>query len=160
MSRWRRLIRGVRSACLSTQRWYDCRGISITFTHTTGGTAPARAIAASTVAAAVPRGEFRVALDRAANRPSTVRDATVFCKNRDRLLDGDITVSFFAGVLNLATALPIACQRAPLGRWRAERGRTRPGAHNSLMLPPSTKTEISAPSQKHELAQPEAEYNG
>src|SRR4029077_14540368 len=30
-----------------------------------------------------------------------VRDATVFCKNRDRLLDGDIAVKFFAGVLNL-----------------------------------------------------------
>jgi transposase len=30
-----------------------------------------------------------------------VWDATVFCKNRDRLLDGDIAVKFFAGVLNL-----------------------------------------------------------
>ena len=30
-----------------------------------------------------------------------VWDATVFCKNRDRLLDGDIAVRFMAGVLNL-----------------------------------------------------------
>ena len=30
-----------------------------------------------------------------------VWDATVFCKNRDRLLDGDIAVKFFASVLNL-----------------------------------------------------------
>ena len=27
--------------------------------------------------------------------------ATVFCKNRDRLLDGDIAAKFFAGALNL-----------------------------------------------------------
>jgi hypothetical protein len=30
-----------------------------------------------------------------------VWDATVFCKNRDRLLDGDIAAQFFASVLNL-----------------------------------------------------------
>jgi transposase len=30
-----------------------------------------------------------------------VWDATVFCKNRDRLLDGDIAAKFFAGVLKL-----------------------------------------------------------
>jgi transposase len=30
-----------------------------------------------------------------------VWDATVFCKNRDRLLDGDIAVKFFTGILNL-----------------------------------------------------------
>jgi transposase len=30
-----------------------------------------------------------------------VWDATVFCKNRDRLLDGDIAVKFFTSVLNL-----------------------------------------------------------
>ena len=30
-----------------------------------------------------------------------VWDATVFCKNRDRLLDGDISAKFFASVLNL-----------------------------------------------------------
>ena len=30
-----------------------------------------------------------------------VGDATVFCKNRDRLLDGDIAAKFFASVLNL-----------------------------------------------------------
>src|ERR1700686_2085643 len=30
-----------------------------------------------------------------------VWDATVFCKNRDRLLDGDIACKFFASVLNL-----------------------------------------------------------
>src|SRR6201987_1713993 len=30
-----------------------------------------------------------------------VWDATVFCKNRDRLLSGDIAAKFFAGVLNL-----------------------------------------------------------
>jgi transposase len=31
----------------------------------------------------------------------TVWDATVFCKNRDRLLDGDIAAKFFASLLNL-----------------------------------------------------------
>lgn len=31
----------------------------------------------------------------------SVRDVTVFCKNRDRLLDGDIAAKFFASVLNL-----------------------------------------------------------
>jgi Transposase domain (DUF772) len=30
-----------------------------------------------------------------------VWDATVFCKNRDRLFDGDIAAKFFTGVLNL-----------------------------------------------------------
>jgi transposase len=30
-----------------------------------------------------------------------VWDATVFCKNRDRLLDGDIARKFMAGILNL-----------------------------------------------------------
>lgn len=30
-----------------------------------------------------------------------VWDATVFCKNRDRLLDGDIAAKFFVAVLNL-----------------------------------------------------------
>jgi len=30
-----------------------------------------------------------------------VWDATVFCKNRDRLLNGDVAAKFFAGVLNL-----------------------------------------------------------
>ena len=30
-----------------------------------------------------------------------VWDATVFCKNRDRLLDGDIAGKFLTGVLNL-----------------------------------------------------------
>jgi transposase len=30
-----------------------------------------------------------------------VWDATVFCKNRDRLLDGDVAAKFFAAVLNL-----------------------------------------------------------
>jgi hypothetical protein len=30
-----------------------------------------------------------------------VWDATVFCKNRDRLLDGDIVAKFFASVVNL-----------------------------------------------------------
>src|ERR1700737_3621657 len=30
-----------------------------------------------------------------------VWDATVFCKNRDRLLDGDIAAKFFVSVLNL-----------------------------------------------------------
>jgi transposase len=31
----------------------------------------------------------------------SVWDATVFCKNRDRLLDGDIAAKFFTSVLNL-----------------------------------------------------------
>src|SRR5246127_933153 len=31
----------------------------------------------------------------------SVWDATVFCKNRDRLLDGEVAAKFFASVLNL-----------------------------------------------------------
>jgi hypothetical protein len=42
---------------------------------------------------------FRWCVGLSADDP--VWDATVFCKNRDRLLDGDIAVKFFAGVLNL-----------------------------------------------------------
>jgi transposase len=37
-----------------------------------------------------------------------VWDATVFCKNRDRLLNGDIAAKFFVSVLNLAQLLPAA----------------------------------------------------
>jgi hypothetical protein len=36
-----------------------------------------------------------------------VWDATVFCKNRDRLLDGDIAAKFFASVVNLPFELVI-----------------------------------------------------
>src|ERR1700681_4420727 len=42
---------------------------------------------------------FRWFVGLAADDP--VWDATVFCKNRDRLLDGDIAAKFFASVLNL-----------------------------------------------------------
>jgi transposase len=42
---------------------------------------------------------FRWFVGLSANDP--VWDATVFCKNRDRLLDGDIATKFFASILNL-----------------------------------------------------------
>jgi transposase len=42
---------------------------------------------------------FRWFVGLSADEP--VWDATVFCKNRDRLLDGDIAAKFFAGILNL-----------------------------------------------------------
>src|SRR5260221_1561359 len=42
---------------------------------------------------------FRWFVGLAADDP--VWDATVFCKNRDRLLDGDIAAKFFTSVLNL-----------------------------------------------------------
>ena len=38
-----------------------------------------------------------------------VWDATVFCKNRDRLLDGDIAAKFFASVLNLPQVRSASC---------------------------------------------------
>jgi len=38
-----------------------------------------------------------------------VWDATVFCKNRDRLLNGDIAAKFFASVLNLAEVKGLLC---------------------------------------------------
>src|SRR6201997_4307312 len=42
---------------------------------------------------------FRWFVGLSADNP--VWDATVFCKNRDRLLDGDIAAKFFASVLSL-----------------------------------------------------------
>jgi Transposase domain (DUF772) len=42
---------------------------------------------------------FRSFVGLSADDP--VSDATVFCRNRDRLLDGDIAAKFLAGVLNL-----------------------------------------------------------
>jgi IS5 family transposase len=50
-----------------------------------------------------------------------VWDATVFCKNRDRLLDGDIAAKFFVAVLNCRGA-QAALRRALFGRWHADRG--------------------------------------
>src|SRR6476661_65144 len=38
-----------------------------------------------------------------------VWDATVFCKNRDRLLDGDIAARFFVAVLNLPQVRKFLC---------------------------------------------------
>ena len=38
-----------------------------------------------------------------------VWDATVFCKNRDQLLDGDIAAKFFASVLNLPQVGKLLC---------------------------------------------------
>ena len=38
-----------------------------------------------------------------------VWDATVFCKNRDRLLKGDIAAKFFTKVLNLAQVRQLLC---------------------------------------------------
>ena len=38
-----------------------------------------------------------------------VWDATVFCKNRERLLNGDIAAKFFASVLNLAEVKGLLC---------------------------------------------------
>ena len=58
-----------------------------------------------------------------------VWDATVFCKNRDRLLDGDIAAKFFASVLNLPQVRKLLLQRALLGRRHADRG---VGEHEEL----------------------------
>ena len=44
-----------------------------------------------------------------------VWDATVFCKNRDRLLDGDIAAKFFAERAEPAAGPQAAVQRALLG---------------------------------------------
>ena len=43
-----------------------------------------------------------------------VWDATVFCKNRDRLLDGDIAAKFMTGVLKPAAGTQAAVERALL----------------------------------------------
>jgi hypothetical protein len=40
-----------------------------------------------------------------------VWDATVFCKNRDRLLDGDIAAKFFTRVLNLPQVIRVISPR-------------------------------------------------
>jgi len=53
-----------------------------------------------------------------------VWDATVFCKNRDRLLDGDIAAKFFA-----SAGAKTALQRAFLRRWDADRS---VGQHEEL----------------------------
>ena len=58
-----------------------------------------------------------------------VWDATVFCKNRDRLLDGDIAAKFMTSVLNLADGAHTALQRPLLGRRHADRG---VGEHEEL----------------------------
>jgi hypothetical protein len=53
-----------------------------------------------------------VALSR--TMAAMVWDATVFCKNRDRLLDGDIAAMFFASVLNLPRVRrPLVPQKVP-----------------------------------------------
>jgi transposase len=44
-----------------------------------------------------------------------VWDATVFCKNRDRLLDGDIAAKFFVAGAEPAAGAQAAFQRALLG---------------------------------------------
>ena len=75
---------------------------------------PAGATVASAAAAGVLHGAIGTAIDGTARLQSVVPlsssglsmddpvwDATVFCKNRDRLLDGDIAAKFFASVLNL-----------------------------------------------------------
>ena len=51
-----------------------------------------------------------------------VWDATVFCKNRDRLLDGDIARKFMTTVLNLPQVRTAVVERALLGRRHADRG--------------------------------------
>ena len=51
-----------------------------------------------------------------------VWDATVFCKNRDRLLDGDIAAKFFASVLNLSqVGKLLSSEHISVGR-HADRG--------------------------------------
>ena len=74
---------------------------------------PAGATVAGAAAAGVLHGALGTAVDGATRLQSAVPlvrravgddpvwDATVFCKNRDRLLDGDIAAKFFAAVLNL-----------------------------------------------------------
>ena len=47
---------------------------------------------------------------------------TVFSKNRDRLLEGDIAAAFMDAVLNLPRVQGAAVRRAFLGRWHADPG--------------------------------------
>ena len=51
-----------------------------------------------------------------------VWDVTVFTKNRDRLLEGDIAVAFLAGDPGRPAGQAAAVGRAFLGRWHADRG--------------------------------------
>ena len=66
-----------------------------------------------------------------------VWDPTVFCKNRDRLLDGDIAAKFFAGAEPAAGA-QASVQRALLGRRHADRG---VGQHEELRAEGSAEAE-------------------
>ena len=58
-----------------------------------------------------------------------VWDATVFCKNRDRLLDGDIAAKSFCRCCEPAAGARAALERALLGRWHVDRGL---GQHEEL----------------------------
>lgn len=51
-----------------------------------------------------------------------VRHPTVFCKNRDRLLDGDIARKFMASVLNLPQVRALLSSEHFSGRCDADRG--------------------------------------
>jgi len=49
-----------------------------------------------------------------------VWNATVFCKNRDRLLDGDIAAKFLSACLNLPQVRKLLSGEHFLGRWHPE----------------------------------------
>jgi transposase len=94
-----------------------------------------------------------------------VWDATVFCKNRDRLLEGDIAAKFFASVLNLPQVrsllssehfsvdgtlieawgsmksfVPKEGRKPPSGKGRARLGRTCRNALGPAELLPSCRS--------------------
>ena len=49
-------------------------------------------------------------------------DHSVFSKNRDRLLEGDIAAKFLAAMLGAAQGEEASVERSLLGRWHADRG--------------------------------------
>ena len=51
-----------------------------------------------------------------------VWDHSVFSKNRDRLLEGDIAAKFLAAVLAQPQGEEASVERSLLGRWHADRG--------------------------------------
>ena len=106
------IIRCELYANLLTRPWRSCRGPLITLCARGPAVDPAGAAAAGPSVAGVLHGAlgaqlmeqldynllFRWFVGLSADDP--VWDATVFWKNRDRLLDGDIAAKFMASVLN------------------------------------------------------------
>jgi hypothetical protein len=81
-------------------------------------------------------------------------DHSVFSKNRDRLLEGDIAAKFLAAVLAQPKDEEASVERSLLGRWHADRSRGLGGSvpairHNPRLLhaedePPITQRNIGS----------------